>query len=236
MIQAPRSSGLQAYINSGLQVRGFTAVGGPIWHANPNVDDIYELAYADFSVVRQENSPDIAPYGIGGNESKIWLMEEQSMEIYELSTVDLTSVRFADGPGTRIIVGPTGAGGTSNEIYATNEYDDDLFELSTVDFSTVRSAASPSLNPRDIGGDDVTVWLAVVSGSSGWYKLSASDFSTIVYSSGTSRWGAGGKSDVMWASQWSLTNPIVSERNVTDLSGIRSAAAPAVGNIGIGGS
>jgi hypothetical protein len=171
-----------------------SGIGGDsntIWHADKNVDRIYELNTVDFSVIRSSASPGSNPGDVGGDSNTIWHCENI---IYELSTVDFSVIRSGSLPGY-----PFGVGGDSNVIwYSSYAVGAKLYELSTIDFSVIKSRSSV-WNAKGIGGTTNAIWHCD-SNLKRIYELSTVDLSVIQYTSAPATYpiGIGGNLNTIW--------------------------------------
>lgn len=185
------------------------------------------MAFGD--VDRSETAPGSAS-GIGGDANTIWYCENDSNDVYELSTTDLSTVRSDNSPNAG---GDSGIGGDANTIWYCNLNTDLIYELDTSDFSTVSSDSSPAGTPSGVGGNANTIWHC--DQNDNIYELDVSDFSTISTETGpsTKPGGIGGDTDTIW--ECDSDDDDIYELDISDFSTLRSVAGPSSGAFGIGG-
>lgn len=193
----PLSCNYWPYIQSGGS--GYEGLGGKfnvIW-ASSHLDKVYELDTSDFSVIRQDDSPNNSPEGSGGNNNTFWHCDlSGDGHLYELGISDFSVIRENNPPTDY----PMGVGGTGSILWHSETLNDRVYELDTNDFSVIRSDKSVGYNgnPNGVGGDSSTIWCCSQYTRKA-YELSSSDLSIIrSYSSPSSMYGAGGSSDRFW--------------------------------------
>lgn len=183
-------------------------------------------------IIRWLASPDSVPSGIGGDANTIWHCAYEAFPnlIYELSSVDFSTVRSANAPAG----GSYGIGGDANTIWHCNGFADKIYELSTADLSSVRDAASPSIGAKGIGGDANTIWHCD-SNLDKNYELSTTDFSVVrsANSPDTTPTGIGGNAATIWHCDFDSSD--VYELSTTDFSTVESGSSPSTNPRGIGG-